>query len=141
MMRYLKKLLPAAALIMLPSVLLASDAGKFDGKWQTTVSCANYRGALGFSYQFISTVKDGVFHGIHGTEGQPGSLIIDGTIPPDGKASLYAKGRTGSPQYVVGNDTPKGTEYGYNIDAQFDGSTGSGARVEGRPCTLKFVKQ
>lgn len=140
-MRYLRRFLPALSLLPLASVLLASDAQKFDGKWQTTVSCANYRGGLGFSYQFDSTVKDGAFHGIHGTEGQPGSLIIDGTIQPDGKASLYAKGRTGSPQYVPGNDTPRGTEYGYNIDAHFEGSAGTGTRVEGRPCTLKFVKE
>ena len=60
---------------------------------------------------------------------------------PTVKASLYAKGRTGSPEYVPGRDTPKGTEYGYNIDAHFEGSTGTGTRVEGRPCTLKFAKQ
>lgn len=140
-MRYLNRLLPALLLMLPASVLMANDAQKFDGKWLTTVSCANYHDALGYSYQFVSTVKDGVLHGMHGTEGQPGSLIIDGTIASDGKAPLYAKGRTGSPQYVPGNDTPKGTEYGYNIDAHFEGSTGTGARVEGRPCTFKFAKQ
>jgi hypothetical protein len=127
--------------LLLSSVLFANDTQEFDGKWLTTVSCANYGDALGFSYQFVSTVKDGVFHGVHGTEGEPGSLVIDGTIPADGKASLYAKGRTGSKEYVPGRDTPKGTEYGYNIDAHFEAATGSGSRVEGRPCSLKFVKQ
>jgi hypothetical protein len=140
-MRYLKSILPAVLLIPLAGVLLASDAQNFDGKWLTTVSCANYQDALGFSYQFVSIVKDGVFHGVHGTVGLAGSLVIDGTIAPDGKASLYAKGRTGSPQYVLGHDTPKGTEYGYNIDAHFEGSTGTGTRVEGRPCAMKFVKK
>jgi hypothetical protein len=137
----MKAIPPALTLILLASISSANEAQKFDGKWLTTVSCANYRDALGYSYQFVSTVQGGVFHGVHGTEGEPGSLVIDGTIPPDGKASLYAKGRTGSPQYVPGHDTPKGTEYGYNIDAHFEGSTGSGTRVEGRSCTLKFVKQ
>jgi len=140
-MRYLQRPVPALLLILLASVLPAQDAQKFDGNWQTTVSCANYHDALGYSYQFVSTVKDGVLHGMHGTEGKPGSLVIDGTIPPDGKASLYAKGRTGSKEYVPGRDTAKGTEYGYNIDAHFEGSTGTGTRVEGRPCTFKFVKQ
>ncbi len=136
------RILSLALLVtLLSSLSFANDAQKFDGNWLTTVSCANYRDALGFSYQFASTVKDGVFHGVHGTEGEPGSLVIDGAIPPDGHASLYAKGRTGSPQYVPGHDTPKGTEFGYNIDAHFDGSTGTGTRVEGRPCTLKFAKQ
>jgi len=140
-MRHARNILSALVLLLLPIVSLASDTQRFDGKWLTTVSCPNVRDALGFSFQFVSTVKDGVFHGLHGTEGEPGSLQIDGTIPPDGNASLYAKGRTGSKEYVPGRDTPRGTEYGYNIEAHFDGSTGTGTRVEGRPCSLKFAKQ
>src|SRR5271169_3127415 len=128
-------------LLLLPNFATAADTQHFDGKWLTTVSCPNFRDALGFPFQFVSTVNDGVLHGLHGTEGEPGSLQIDGTIPPDGKASLYAKGRTGSKEFVPGRDTPKGTEYGYTIEAHFDGSTGTGTRVEGRPCSLKFVKQ
>ena len=135
-----RKLLCAAVLLFLSNTVFAADS-KFDGNWLTTVSCANYRDALGFSYQFVSTVKDNLFHGVHGTEGEPGSLVIDGKIPDDGKASLYAQGRTGSKEYVPGRDTAKGTEYGYNIDAKFDGTSGTGTRVEGRPCTLKFSKQ
>ncbi len=140
-MRHARNILSVLVLMLLPNASYASDTQRFDGKWLTTVSCPNFRDALGFSFQFMSIVKDGVFHGLHGTEGEPGSLQIDGTIPPDGKASLYAKGRTGSKESVPGRDTPKGTEYGYNIDAQFDGSTGTGTRVEGRPCSLKFAKQ
>jgi hypothetical protein len=140
-MRHLNKAFSVVLLFLLSTVLLATDTQKFDGKWLTTVSCANYRDALGFSYQFVSTVKDGAFHGVHGTEGEPGSLVVDGNIPDDGKASLYAKGRTGSKEYVPGRDTPKGTEYGYNINAQFDNTAGTGTRVEGRPCSLRFAKQ
>jgi hypothetical protein len=133
--------LPGLVAVCLLNLSSASDKQRFDGKWVTTVSCERAGGALGFSYQFTSTVTDGVIHGLHGTEGQPGSLQIDGTIPPDGNAALYAKGCTGSKEFVPGRDTPPGTEYGYNIKAHFDDSTGSGTRVEGRPCTLKFVKQ
>jgi hypothetical protein len=140
-MRQSRTVVIAVLVTLLSGLSSASDSQKFDGKWLTTVSCANYRDALGFSYQFVSTVKDGVFHGVHGTEGEPGSLVIDGTIPPDGKASLYAKGRTGSKEYVPGRDAPKGTEYGYNIDAHFEEATGTGTRAEGRPCSLKFAKQ
>jgi len=140
-MRYAKNALLALVLLFLLNVSLASDKQRFDGKWLTTVSCPNARGALGYSYQFMSTVTDGVLHGLHGTEGAPGSLQIDGTIPPDGNGSLYAKGRTGSKEYVVGKDTPVGTEYGYDIEAHFGDSTGTGTRLEGRPCSLKFVKQ
>lgn len=140
-MRYARTILSALVLMLLPNFLFASDTQRFDGKWLTTVSCPNVRDALGFSFQFVSTVRDGVFHGLHGTEGEPGSLQIDGTIPPDGNASLYAKGRTGSKEYVPGRDTPRGTDYGYNIEAHFEGSAGTGTRVEGRPCSLKFAKQ
>ena len=140
-MRNMRNVLSAFVVFTLSNAIVASDTQHFDGKWLTTVSCPAARDALGFSYQFVSTVKDGVFHGLHGTEGEPGSLQIDGKIPPDGKASLYAKGRTGSKEYVPGRDTPRGTEYGYNIDAHFEGSLGTGTRVESRPCSLKFAKQ
>lgn len=139
-MRHAIKILPVFLLLLL-ALASADDKQKFDGNWQTTLSCPNFRDALGYSYQFVSSVKDGVIHGVHGTEGQPTSLVLDGKISPDGKASLYAKGRTGSKEYVPGRDTPKGTEYGYNINAQFEDTNGTGSRVEGRPCTLKFVKQ
>lgn len=128
-------------LILPASAALAQDASSFDGQWQTTLSCTNYRDALGYSYQFVSTIRGGALHGVHGTEGEPGSLVIEGTIAPDGKASLYAKGRTGSKEYVPGRDTPRGTEYGYNIDAHFESTTGAGKRVEGRPCSFQFAKQ
>ena len=140
-MGYTKKAVAMLALLFSLNVSFAEDKQHFDGKWVTTVSCAPARGALGLSYQFTSTVTDGVFHGLHGTEGKPGSLAIDGTISSDGNSSLYAKGLTGSKEYVPGRDTPPGTEYGYNIDAHFGDSTGTGTRVEGRPCSLKFVKQ
>jgi hypothetical protein len=114
---------------------------RFDGKWQTTVSCDPSRGALGFSYRFTSVVKDGHFHGLRGTEGQPSSLLIDGTISDDGTGSLYADGLTGSKEFVPGTDTAKGTEFGYHIKAHFELRHGEGTRVEGRPCTLEFEKQ
>jgi hypothetical protein len=136
-----KGLLIALGLMLLPSVAVAAEPQHFDGMWQTTVSCAAARDALGYSFRFVSTVKDGVLHGLHGTAGEPGSLQIDGKIAADGVGKLYANGRTGSKEYVPGRDTPRGTEYGYNIDAKFEGSTGSGTRIEGRPCTLQFEKQ
>jgi hypothetical protein len=135
------RILLALSLILLPAIALAADTQRFDGEWQTTVSCAAARDALGYSYGFVSTVKDGVLHGVHGTAGEPGSLQIDGKIGADGVAKLYADGRTGSKEYVPGRDTPRGTEYGYNIDAKFEGSTGTGTRLEGRSCTLQFEKQ
>jgi len=132
-------LLAAFVLLALPSVSLAGEG--FDGKWLTTVSCEASRDALGYSFRFVSEVKNGNLRGLHGTEGQPSSLVIEGRIEADGSANLYATGRTGSKEYVPGRDTPRGTEYSYNIQAHFKGSTGTGTRVEGRPCSFRFEKQ
>jgi hypothetical protein len=119
----------------------AAETYPFDGRWQTTVSCAAARDALGYAFRFVSEVRNGHLHGVHGTEGAPSSLVIDGTIAADGSAKLYASGRTGSKEYVPGRDTPRGTEYGYNIDAHFHGTTGTGTRIEGRPCSYAFVRE
>jgi hypothetical protein len=86
-------------------------------------------------------VKNGNFRGLHGTEGKPSSLLIEGTVGADGSGKLYATGRTGSKEFVPGRDTPRGTDYSYSIEAHFKGTTGTGTRVEGRPCSLQFEKQ
>ena len=140
-MRPTREYLVILALALTPVVVSkAADTQNFDGEWQTTVSCAAARDALGYSFRFMSTVKNGTFHGVQGTVGQPSSLQIDGKIAPDGTANLYANGRTGSKEMVPGQDTPRGTEYGYSISAHFERSTGTGTRVEGRPCTFQFTK-
>jgi len=130
----------AVVMLLLPAAAIAGSE-RFDGKWITTLSCEPARGALGFSYQFVSEIKDGGFRGIHGIEGEPGSLLIEGQIAEDGTGQLYADGRTGSKEYVPGRETPPGTEFGYHIKAQFKDRTGAGTRVEGRPCTLEFKKK
>lgn len=139
-MRCATSLLHLPTMVLLVSFAPGSDTQRYDGSWETTVSCPNGRGALGYSFQFSSTVTNGVLHGLHGKAGEPGSLQIDGTIGSDGKAPLYAKGLTGAAEYSVGA-LPRGTEYAYNVEAQFTDSTGIGKRVEGRPCLLKFVKK
>ena len=137
--RYSTLLLGAVTLLMSPSASLAAEG--FDGKWLTTVSCEASRNALGYSYRFVSEVKNSTLRGLHGTEGQPSSLLIEGKIDADGAAKLYATGRTGSKEYVPGRDTPRGTEYSYTIEAHFKGTTGTGTRIEGRPCSFRFEKQ
>ena len=134
-------LLAAAALIATTAPAAVFAAGPFDGHWQTTVSCAAAGGALGFSYRFDSEIKDGAFRGLHGVLNQPGYLLITGSVAPDGTGKLFAAGQTGSKEFVPGRDTPRGTEYGYNIDARFQASSGTGTRIEGRPCSLQFEKQ
>jgi hypothetical protein len=132
-------LLTSMALMILPGVSRAED--RFDGKWLTTVSCEAARDALGYSFRFVSEVKNGKFRGLYGTEGKPSSLLIEGMVDPDGTGKLYATGRTGSKEYVPGRDTPRGSEYSYSIEAHFNGAKGTGKRVEGRPCSLQFEKR
>jgi len=125
--------------MVLPHALLAE--GRFDGKWLTTVSCEAARDALGYSYRFESEVKNGSLRGLRGKEGEPSSLLIEGKIGDDGTGKLYATGRTGSKEFVPGRDTPRGSEYNYNIEAHFSEKTGTGTRVEGRPCSFRFEKK
>jgi hypothetical protein len=114
---------------------------RFDGKWQTTVSCEPLRGALGFSYRFASEIKGGSFHGLHGVEDEPGFLLVEGAIEDDGSASLYAKGKSNGKEYTPGRDVATGTEYGYHIKATFTDRSGTGSRVEGRACSFEFVRK
>ena len=112
----------------------------FDGSWTTVLSCPNARGALGYSFEFPATIRDDVLHAQKGTQGEPGWLQIDGVIGADGAANLYAKGLVGAAPYAVG-ERPAGTEYGYHIDAHFAAASGSGQRVEGRPCSVTFTRR
>ncbi len=138
-MRTASGCLLALALATLPAASQAAE--RFDGTWLTTVSCAAARDALGYSFRFVSEVKNGVFRGLHGAEGEPGFLLIEGTVGADGSGKLYATGRTGSKEFVPGRDTPRGTWLGYHIEAHFEAATGTGTRIEGRPCSFEFVKQ
>ena len=112
---------------------------QYDGTWNTIVSCPNDQDALGYAFEFLSNVKDGVLHGEKGTKDTAGWLQIDGPIADDGTASLFANGLVGAAPYAVGHQ-PAGTQYGYHIDTKFSGQSGIGHRVEGRPCTVEFKK-
>ena len=137
---------PAFALVLGSLCLLVCGTGtaasipRFDGVWDTVLSCANSNGALGYVFNFPATVKEGVLHGEKGVKGQPGWLQLDGKIGDDGTASILATGRVGAAPFAVGQ-RPAGTEYGYNIRARFSDDSGQGSRVEGRPCSVTFTRQ
>lgn len=120
--------------------LCAANDHPFDGTWETTVSCENTSGALGYSYRFDSTVKDDVLHGEKGDKGKPGWFQLDGKIARDGSARFYADGLVGASEAAMGH-RPAGTRYNYHVQANFSGDSGSGKRVEGRPCTIEFKKR
>jgi hypothetical protein len=85
-------------------------------------------------------VRRGVLHGERLHAGEPGWLVIDGLIGDDGVARFYAKGLVGAAPFAVGQ-RPKGTPFGYHVDAHFTHDHGAGKRVEGRPCDLDFLRR
>jgi hypothetical protein len=138
-----KKFIVFTMWIALTSLACARAQGNenpFDGVWDTVLSCSNSNGALGYSFDFDSIVKNSTLHGEKGTKGQPGWLQIDGTISPDGSGALYVKGLVGAAPFAVGQ-RPAGTEYGYHVEAKLTTASGTGHRVEGRPCTVVFTKR
>jgi len=113
---------------------------RFDGLWQTTLSCSNANGALGYSFRFPSTVKNGLLHGEKGTAHEAGWLQIDGSLRADGVADLYVEGLVGAAPFAVGQ-RPAGTAYGYHVEARFSLDHAEGHRVEGRPCTVVWSRE
>ncbi|MDR3736896.1 MAG: helix-turn-helix domain-containing protein [Acidobacteriaceae bacterium] len=93
--------------VVLSAIFLAALAssgqnpGRFDGTWNTTVTCEPKGGALGYTLHFVSTVSGNVLHGERGTKGQQAYLAIDGKIDKEGKAKLTATGNTASAAYTA----------------------------------------
>ena len=141
--RALQAAVGAAVIAMMILIAAAarsdSNSRRFDGIWTTILSCSNSNGALGYSFEFPATVKDGVLHAEKGTRGQPGWLQLYGKILDDGSADLYANRIVGAAPFAVGQ-RPAGTEYGYHVAAQFSATSASGHRVEGRPCSVVFSR-
>ena len=121
----------------------AEGAARFDGDWLVTMSCPNNTersAARGYKRQFSARVGGGRLLGEIGNEGGPGWLRIEGQIGADGKAILDARGRTGDPEFAVGQPPPS-SPYSFHIEARFDGQRGSGRRLEQRVCDFDFVRR
>lgn len=118
-----------------------ADNRRFDGKWDVTLDCPTHTdGAFAYTYRFVAAVQDGALRGENGIEGRPSWLLLTGTIQPDGSARLDARGLTGDPEYTV-KRAFKSLPYRYHVDARFEGTRGSGRRIELRRCDLHFAKQ
>jgi hypothetical protein len=129
-----------AQLRIADQIRTAAMASKtFDGSWQTTWTCPNLGQYPGYSYQFAGQVKDGTYHGVKGIKGEPSSLVLDGKIEPDGAAGFFGEIIVGSS--LVGLGAARGSPSDFHALAQFDRASATGKRIEGRPCSLSFVKQ
>jgi hypothetical protein len=116
------------------------SAARFDGVWNVTVQCPAHGGAAGYTKRLVAQVKDGALTAQQGRAGQPNSLMLSGTIQPDGKASIDARGVVGDSKSAVGG-LSQGAAYAYHVDAVFEDTRGAGSRADDvRPCHLTFVK-
>lgn len=138
-----------AAVFFFSLLLISSGqdkSGRFDGSWNTTVTCDAKGGTLGYTLHFVSHVKDNVLHGERGVSGQQGYLAIDGKIANNGNAKLTTNGNTAGAQYTHGPFKSEGEAYSYEVKAQFTDLEGRGERstglgIVGRPCHYTWDKQ
>jgi hypothetical protein len=114
-------------------------AKNFDGVWETIWTCTNVGQFPGYTYRFTGQVKDGSYHGLRGIKGEPSSLDLNGKIEPDGTAAFFGEIIVNST--LVGMGAARGTPSDFHALAQFAASSGTGKRIEGRPCSLSFAKQ
>jgi hypothetical protein len=143
-MRNAVKLLLAIVMIFLPGTSIAAD--RYDGNWQTKLTCPPKGDTQGYTWQFPAVIQNSMFHGERGKAGQPGYLLIEGKIKDDGAAKLSASGIVASRKYARGILAHKGEDYSYDVKAQFKETEGTGAKSEGlgivgRTCSFEFVKQ
>ena len=134
--------IPVAAVVVdkAPQVL-ANGVGRFNGRWSVTINCSKHEdGASGYRLSFGADVSEGVLRGGIGTPGEPDSLLLQGDIQPDGSALLRVNGLTGDPRYAI-KRAVKGSPYTYQVEALFEGSHGSGRRLQQRVCQFNFDKQ
>jgi hypothetical protein len=129
-----------AQLKMADLIMSGATATKnYDGRWQTTWTCTNVSRFPGYSFRFVGQVKDGSYSGLRGVKGQPGSLDLNGKIEPDGTAAFFGEIIVNSSFVALG--AARGTPSDFHAIAQFQKATGTGTRVEGRPCSLSFARQ
>jgi hypothetical protein len=143
-MRKAFRLLAVSAMILMPGISIAAD--RFDGNWQTKLTCPPKGNTEGYTWILPSVIQNSNFRGEHGTAGEKGYLLLEGQIKADGSAKLSANGIVTSRKYARGVFAHGGADYSYDVKAQFKDTEGTGARSEGlgivgRACTFEFVKQ
>jgi hypothetical protein len=138
------RLLIVCVILFVPGILIASE--HYDGTWHTKLVCPPKGNTEGYTWNFDSVIQNGNLRGVHGTEGQPGSFVLEGKVGDDGSSKLTGTGIINSRQYARGVFAHKGEQYTWDVKAQFKDTNGTGERNEGlgivgRPCSFDFVKQ
>ncbi|MFZ4806584.1 MAG: caspase family protein [Hyphomicrobiaceae bacterium] len=130
---------PPAVRHMAPLDGKAPPPTPFDGLWEVTQTCAPSRDAKGYRTTFSGRVQDGRFLAARGEAGKPGYLKLEGNVGPDGTSTIAADGISGHSSLTVGR-APPGLAYTFTIAAKFAATSGTGSRIELRPCDFTFRK-
>lgn len=121
----------------------AQPVHRFDGNWDVHIRCdGGPGGAEPYVLTLAATVSRSWLRAERGADASQGgtTLLLDGLIAEDGSALLKARGQTGDPRFSMDQVRP-GTRYGYEVNARFDGSSGSGTRTGRRTCDLRFERR
>jgi len=130
---------PPAARHMVPPDVQKPARGALDGIWEVTQTCAPSKDANGYKSTFNGRVQDGRLTASRGDPGKPGYLKLEGSVGLDGASKIRADGLSADPSLTVGR-FPPGRPYTFTISARFDPTSGSGSRLEVRPCDFAFKK-
>jgi hypothetical protein len=137
-------LLVGITMLVLPAASIAAD--RFDGSWQTKITCPAKGNTEGFTWNMESTIQNSNLRAERGTAGEPGYFLLEGKVNSDGSAKLTGSGIVKDRKYAKGVFVRKGSEYTWDVKAQFKDADGTGLRNEGlgivgRPCTFEFVRE
>jgi len=130
---------PPAARHMVPPEVQRPAKGVLDGAWEVTQSCPPSKDAKGYKTTFAGRVQNGRLTASRGDPGKPGYLKVEGGVSLDGMSTLQADGLSGNPSLTVGR-FPAGLAYAFTIQAKFEPTSGTGSRIEVRPCDFVFKK-
>ena len=129
-----------AILLAVGAAGAALAASAFDGAWNVELNCPAYGEGEGFVWRFPAQVRGGHLSGKWVSSSDSINYgVLTGNIGPSGDALLTMNGRTGPSKYTINSEAPH-TTFHYTASAHFDAASGSGKRLEQRPCDLRFSK-
>jgi len=115
-------------------------ASPFDGAWSVVVACSDFGDVKGYTLRFPANVRGGRFSGrfVNPTDSlNYGDLT--GAIAASGDALLTMNGSAGAPDLNL-HHAARYSRMHYTASVHFDATSGSGKRIEERPCSLSFAK-
>jgi hypothetical protein len=136
-MRQSVSLLAGIVLLVLPAASIAAD--RFDGRFQTKISCPAKGNTDGFTWNMESVMQNSNLRAERGTAGEPGYFLLEGKVNGDGSAKLTGNGIVKDRKYAKGVFVHKGSEYTWDVKAHFLRNEGLG--IVGRPCTVEFTRE